>query len=167
MPVAKRYDSFTLNVSIDDVAARIAVASEDRTINNLSPGDEYEIDWSYTPGRPELGDPDGGHVTAGERSAFIDSFTLAWEGTVEGDLVSLSDAGKFPSHRFGHDRPNIPPGAPAEQKIMNQSSGSIRDEDTLFSDSTLSEGHADKGTASFTGWIYCDQGWVSDIPLPI
>ena len=171
MPIARRFDTFTLNVSRTDIAASIEVASEDETTNNLLPGDSYNVDWTYSLGRPRLGNANeltaaGTALTSAEQNTFATDFEGGWEGTVEGQAISTSQTAKFPNLRFGHDTPNIGTIIDPLAKIPNSASGAIPSEETLFGDSTLVTTSPLKGTAKFKGWIFCDQVWQEEINAP-
>ena len=123
MPIARRYDIFTLNLSRGNIAASIEVATEDETINNLAPGDEVRVDFSYNLGRPRLGNvtdvaAGGTALTAGQLRYFLKDFLLAWEGEVEGQPITAG-SGKFPSATFGHDTPNIGSAVNPTSRIPN------------------------------------------------
>ena len=170
MPIARRYDVFTLNLSRGNIAASIEVATEDETINDLAPGDEVRVDFSYNLGRPRLGNVNdvaqgGEALTAGQLRYFLKDFFLAWEGTVEGAAIEAG-SGKFPSATFGHDTPNIGSAINPNSRIPNHLDITLPGSETLFGDSTLAQTSSDKGTASYKGWIACDQNWSEDINAP-
>lgn len=168
MPIARRFDNFTLNVSKDDVPALIEVATEDETTNNLKPSDPYNVAWAYAIGSPRLGNPRdvtsrGTDLSTEEFQKFLEDFQLGWEVTVEGKAVDVADTAKFPSAQLGHDTPNIGSLIDPEEKIDNTVSGKIPSEEALFGDSTLAETAPLKDTAKFKGFIACDQVWETEV----
>ena len=170
--IARRYDTFTLNVTRTDVWATIVVNSDDETQNDLSPGDEYEVGFKYTHGRPLLGNKNGilangMDLAESDKERFATRFEVAFGGTIEGKSLPYDAFDpKTPTRNFDDDQPNANSGIDPRKPFDNKLFGTLKSAEAMFGDSTLAETSSLKDTAKLDGWIFCDQVWSEEITIP-